>query len=127
MLSLHRLWSASYLLMPASKFSPASTHYIFQARGSVDGTYDRMEYDSNNYEINRTYDAMEYEKVESGEYEYDVCYEKHNNAMMISWTTAEDVAFEFTTRLRMTKMELKMTSMKMTTTMLGMMSMNYYL
>ena len=113
--------------MPASKFSPASTHYIFQARGSVDGTYDRMEYDSNNYEINRTYDAMEYEKVESGEYEYDVCYEKHNNAMMISLTTAEDVAFEFTTRLRMTKMELKMTSMKMTTTMLGMMSMNYYL
>ena len=47
--------------------------------------------------------------------------------MMISWTTAEDVAFEFTTRLRMTNMELKMASMKMTTTMLGMMSMNYYL
>ena len=59
---------------------------------------------------------------------WDKCNnEKHNNAMMISWTTAEDVAFEFTTRLRMTKMELKMTSMKMTTTMLGMMSVNYYL
>ena len=31
-----------------------------------------MEYDSNNYEINGTYDAMEHERVESGEYEYDI-------------------------------------------------------
>ena len=45
---------------------------MFQATGSVNGTYDRMEYDSNNYEINGTYDAMEYERVENGEYEYDI-------------------------------------------------------
>ena len=31
-----------------------------------------MEYDSNNYEINGTYDAMEYARVENGEYEYDI-------------------------------------------------------